>query len=145
MKIDSSARSLGILNLVRSKQERGSSQQEQAPHDDSNPKDRNHQELNPQDQKFSEVLERVEKQFETPPTLQTVKLGEAVEIFRSEVTKNANGLDVVMEGAGPGLKVILKDTQGGVVRSFTGEEFLKLRNAAYLGGRQSGKILDRKL
>ena len=143
MKIDTLVRSLGILNLVRSKQERGSSKQEQSNKEGSERQaqsDSDSQDPS-SEQTFSEVLELAKQSHETPPR----QLGEAVETFRSEVNKQANGLDVCMEGAGPGLKVILKDDRGSVVRSFTGEEFLKLRNAAYQEGRQSGKILDRKL
>ncbi len=54
----------------------------------------------------------------------------------------AHGLIPEVQGTGPGLRVTLKDGRGAVVRQFTGEEFLRLREAA-TGNR--GKLLDKKL
>ena len=48
------------------------------------------------------------------------------------------------EGRGPGLKVILKDSQGGIVRQLSGEEFLRLRQGSSTEPRMRGKILDQK-
>ena len=53
------------------------------------------------------------------------------------------GLNAELQGAGPGLRVTLKDGSGAVIRQFTGEEFLRLREAAQGVGR--GRILDKKL
>lgn len=68
---------------------------------------------------------------------------EAVEKFSGEESTLASGITAESSGNGPGLKVVLKDASGGVLRSVSGEEFLKLREAASLG-RKSGRILDQK-
>ena len=72
------------------------------------------------------------------------KVGAAIQSFRNDAQTQANGLNAQIEGHGPGLKVTLKDGSGAVVRQFTGEEFLKLREAAS-AGRTRGKILDQKI
>lgn len=69
----------------------------------------------------------------------------AVEAFGSDALAQANGLSATAQGNGPGLKVVLKDGTGAIVRQFTGEEFLKLREAAGTDSRARGKILDQKL
>ena len=69
----------------------------------------------------------------------------AVEGFERELAAAAQGLQASVTGHGPGLKVVLKDGTGGVVRQFSGEEFLKLREAASsCGEARRGKLLDQK-
>ena len=65
--------------------------------------------------------------------------------FQAELQTQAEGLSTSVEGSGPGLRVVLKDAQGEMVRQMTGEEFLRLRQAAQEEGRVVGKILDLKL
>lgn len=70
----------------------------------------------------------------------------AVQAFGSDEQAAAAGLHVDQIGNGPGLRVVLKDVSGNVVRQFTGSEFVRLRDVT--GGRSlhaPGKILDRKL
>lgn len=74
-------------------------------------------------------------------TLETVDA--AIEQFAGEESTLTAGISAESSGNGPGLKVVLKDPSGGVLRSVSGEEFLKLREAA-TSGRKSGRILDRK-
>ncbi len=69
-------------------------------------------------------------------------VGSAVEAFSHDSAVLANGLNAAVEGQGPGLRVTLKDGRGAIVRQFTGEEFIRLREAA-AGPR--GKLLDKKL
>lgn len=64
------------------------------------------------------------------------------ELSRDE-SVTMNGLQAEVVGNGPGLRVTLKDGKGALVRQFTGEEFLKLREAAAGAGR--GRLLDKKL
>lgn len=71
------------------------------------------------------------------------KLGRELDSFTQEASSQAYGLNARMEGTGPGLRVTLKDGTGAVIRQFTGEEFLQLREAAQTSGR--GRILDKKL
>ena len=73
------------------------------------------------------------------------KVSEAIQAFQSDTQNKANGLHASMSGKGPGLKVVLTDGRGAVVRQFTGEEFIQLREAVSKDGRVRGKILDQKL
>ena len=85
------------------------------------------------DQKFDEVLEVTEK-----------RVDEAIAQLNHDAQALSHGLTANIEGAGPGMKVILKDGTGATIRQFTGEEFLKLRQSAGATGAR-GKLLDRKL
>ena len=69
---------------------------------------------------------------------------DAVEGFLEDETNLAHGISADTEGNGPGLKVVLKDPNGGVLRSVSGEEFLRLREAVSAGAK-SGRILDQKV
>ena len=60
-------------------------------------------------------------------------MGAAVTAFATELQNQTAGLSASMSGQGPGLKVVLKDGSGAVIRQPTGEEFLKLREAATQG------------
>jgi hypothetical protein len=73
------------------------------------------------------------------------RLGKALESFKVDQQAQSNGLEAKIEGTGPGLKVVLKDSAGGVIRQFTGQEFVQLREISSKGGQTRGKILDRKL
>ena len=55
------------------------------------------------------------------------------------------GIQASIQGNGPGLKVVLKDGKGAVIRQFTGEEFIELRKMTENEDRKNGKILDLKL
>lgn len=79
---------------------------------------------------------------ETPEPFDLEKLGKEITGFEQDPTTVAHGLQAAVEGSGPGLRVTLKDGNGAFVRQFTGEEFLKLREAAQ-GLR--GRLLDKKL
>ena len=68
----------------------------------------------------------------------------AASAFSQEPTQRAQGLTAQAEGRGPGLRVVLKDGTGAVVRQFTGQEFLELRQAASQDFRGRGKLLDKK-
>jgi hypothetical protein len=70
------------------------------------------------------------------------ELNTAVDEFSHVDAVAANGLQAEVAGQGPGLRVTLKDGRGAVVRQFTGEEFLRLREAASAG---RGRLLDKKL
>jgi hypothetical protein len=71
------------------------------------------------------------------------KVSTAVTSFSHDTDAVANGLSAEVVGQGPGLRVTLKDGRGAVVRQFTGEEFVRLREAA--SGTHRGKLLDKKL
>ena len=70
-------------------------------------------------------------------------VGEAIDQFAGDEINQNQGITASAEGNGPGLKVILKDSAGGILRSISGEEFLKLREAVN-SGQRSGRILDQK-
>jgi hypothetical protein len=67
----------------------------------------------------------------------------AVEAFAGDEMNLSHGITAQTEGQGPGLKVVLKDASGGILRNVSGEEFLKLREAIAAGNR-SGRLLDQK-
>ncbi len=89
---------------------------------------------------YSQQQKKEEEQPESPEKFEE-KLDNALEKFKVEA--KANGLDTSVSGRGPGLKVTLTDGSGAVVRQFTGEEFVKMREGSHDGRR--GKILDQKL
>ncbi len=68
----------------------------------------------------------------------------AMEGFRREIEADRKGLVAESKGSGPGLRVVLKDGSGAVIRQWTGEEFLELRKAVTTKS-GTGKILDQKL
>ncbi len=78
-----------------------------------------------------------EKEYASEAELQA-----AVGEFTQEAGAAAPELQTQVSGQGPGLRVVLRDGRGAIVRQFTGEEFLRLREAA-AGGR--GNLLDKKL
>ena len=84
--------------------------------------------------------EKDEKE-EFEPTLEAVEA--AIETFAGDETNLSHGITASAQGQGPGLKVVLKDASGGVLRAVSGEEVLKLREAV-MNGQKSGRILDQK-
>lgn len=70
---------------------------------------------------------------------------ESIASFNNDPQTQASGLSVSTAGSGPGLRVVLKDRQGAVVRQISGEEFVKLREEVAKSASGRGKILDRKL
>lgn len=75
--------------------------------------------------------------------LDAEQVGSAVDALSQDLANAAIGLNATMEGQGPGLRVTLKDGRGAIVRQFTGEEFIRLREAAQ--GASRGRLLDKKL
>jgi len=92
---------------------------------------------NPQEQSKQEEAPVIEVTSE--------KVIQAVEAFQKDAQTQSNGLNASVTGQGPGLRVVLTDGNGSVIRQFTGEEFLKLRQGLGKDGRSRGKILDQKL
>jgi hypothetical protein len=86
---------------------------------------------------FQEVLETI--------TVDDGQVVSAVEAFKKEAPQLASGIKADMVGSGPGLRVVLKDVNGSIVRQLSGEEFLRLRDEASKDSRTRGKILDRKM
>ncbi len=83
-----------------------------------------------------------EKKEEFEATVENVQ--KAIEDFSANQTNQSHGISATQEGSGPGLKVTLRDATGGILRSVSGEEFLKLREAIHSGSK-SGRILDQKV
>jgi hypothetical protein len=88
-----------------------------------------------------------QKDETTTPTVEVSDdtIEKAIEAFAVDTQTLANGLSASRVGTGPGLKVVLKDSSGAVLRQFSGEEFLRLRGASNKDVRARGKILDQKL
>jgi uncharacterized FlaG/YvyC family protein len=72
------------------------------------------------------------------------KVQAAISAFAADKQNQVVGITAHKDGTGPGLRVYLRDGTGTVIRQMTGEEFLKVREAAQ-DGRVRGKILDQKL
>jgi uncharacterized FlaG/YvyC family protein len=126
VKVQGLQKILGYPISVREKKEDGHSQQEKNHHKQGQNSDQPSQQ---------------ESELEATPE----KVDQAVEAFQTDLDAQAKGLSASVSGQGPGLKVVLKDEAGSVVRQFTGEEFLRLREAASQDHRVRGKILDQKL
>lgn len=126
MKIQSLFNNVGYSSQVREKKDDSSSRQNQSGSQNSN------------HQQNSKDRDRTDS-----PDPQLVS--DAVGAFQADLQAQANGLSATLENEGPGLKVILTDKAGGIVRRLTGEEFLRLRDAASPESKTSGKLLDRKL
>ncbi len=65
----------------------------------------------------------------------------ALEAFSQDQDLKSKGLRAESLGQGPGLRIVLKDGSGRVVRQLSGEEFLKLREALD----RRGQLLDQKI
>ena len=131
MKISPFARVLDYLTLVREKSEDRAFYQENSKQGGSD------------SQKNPETKDpKPETVVETPIT--SADVDQAIEAFQTDLGRQENGLNVSIVGSGPGLRVILKDPEGAIVRSFTGKEFVRLRQQSTQGGRLRGKILDQK-
>lgn len=89
------------------------------------------------DQKKDEDLEKIQ--------VTDKEITDAMDSFTHDQQAQLNGLKAEAMGKGPGLKVVLKDGSGAVIRQMTGEEFLKLRKTVKDGTAKVGKILDQKL
>ena len=99
---------------------------------------------NPKDKDSGKTLEEASSNEDVEPsTAQSV--GRAVIEFLADKQTLSNGLSAVVEGQGPGLKVVLKDQNGEIVRQLSGEEFLRLRKGVSKEAPLPGKILDQKL
>lgn len=125
MKITALTDALNILNRVRESGDGKSRQQGQ-------------QKEQKKDQESSDGQESFEE-------VSAEKVGQAIESFQKDASTQAHGLTASAVGNGPGLRVVLKDGSGAIVRQLTGQEFLELRKAASKDGRTRGKILDQKL
>ncbi|MBI2712290.1 MAG: hypothetical protein HYX41_05455 [Bdellovibrio sp.] len=86
-----------------------------------------------------------EPQAEVSDPASDEDVGKAVHDFLTDKQTQANGLSATIDGHGPGLKVVLRDGNGIVVRQLSGQEFLKLRRSVSKEAPVSGKILDQKL
>jgi hypothetical protein len=94
----------------------------------------------------SNAYERQKKQEkkDDPTPFSAEALEEAIESFSVDETNLTHGISASSEGSGPGLRVLLKDGTGGILRAVSGEEFLRLREAIHSGSK-SGRLLDQKV
>jgi uncharacterized FlaG/YvyC family protein len=127
VKINPIRDAVNYLNRVHSKDEGGDagSQQQHAGQD-------------PQSEEDKKEAER----DASPPSEEALR--EAMSTFQADAQTQAHGLSAEMNGNGPGLRIVLTDVSGTVVRQFTGEEFLRLREAANKDQRLRGRLLDQK-
>jgi hypothetical protein len=99
---------------------------------------------NGRDQYTRQQKREDEGQENESPEERQAKFEDAVQSFQDDPQAQAAGLSAQAEGNGPGLRVVVKNAAGGVVREFTGEEFLRIREAVS-GEKHPGKLLDRKI
>lgn len=131
MKIQGLSSPLGPLNLVQPRKEHQSPGRDEGGHRNS----RGNPDMDPES---NPDRENGEKSFSEQ------EMAAAVASFQADPQAQASGLSAKAEGDGPGLKVVLKDTAGQVIRQFTGEEFIRLRETVARDQRGRGKILDQK-
>lgn len=84
-------------------------------------------------------------QEETPIQVTDEKITEAIESFQTDSQAKNLGISVQGVGQGPGLRIMLKDQKGKVLRQISAEEFLKLRESVQTTAAARGKILDQKM
>ena len=82
---------------------------------------------------------------EKDPEQAQKQVAAAVESFGQDPQAQASGIQAALDLSGPGLRVVLKDCNGSVLRQLSGDEFLRLREASSQATRGRGKILDQKL
>ena len=68
----------------------------------------------------------------------------AVSDFQTEAQSQQHGLKASISGNTPGLRVVLSDVNGNVIRQFEGQEFVRLRSSGARDSRGRGKLLDQK-
>jgi len=77
------------------------------------------------------------------------QIQKAIELFSHDQQAQQNGLSAAVAGKGPGLRVILKDSEGHVVRALSPTEFVVLQSEAKVTPTEVtkgvGKLLDRKV
>jgi len=106
------------------------------------------------DQEFSQFLQdekqQEQEQNENPEESNGDQVTEeqvrsAIEDFSQDRASRQAGLKASQAGTGPGLKVVLQDGSGTVIREFSGQEFIELREEVDKKGLKRGKIVDVKL
>lgn len=68
----------------------------------------------------------------------------AVSDFETEAQSQQHGLKASISGKTPGLRVVLSDVNGNIIRQFEGQEFVRLRSSGTRDTRGRGKLLDQK-
>ncbi len=68
----------------------------------------------------------------------------AVTEFETEAQSQQHGLKASISGNTPGLRVVLSDVNGNIIRQFEGQEFVRLRSSGTRDTRGRGKLLDQK-
>jgi hypothetical protein len=85
-----------------------------------------------------------EGESQSSPEDQKKKMEQALQSFKADPQTLASGISAEAEGSGPGLRVVVKDASGSVIRQFTGDEFMKLREAVSQDKKGRGRLLDQK-
>lgn len=139
MKINSLNAPVTYTGQVREKQDGHGTQQDGSGEKDSESGSQSEGKLKKQRELHLEL--RTESKMDVSPE----RMDQAIQAFQSDVLSQANGLKASLEGVGPGLRVVLKDGSGRIIRQLSREEFLKLREGTSQESRTCGKILDQKL
>ncbi len=77
------------------------------------------------------------------------QIQKAIALFAHDQQAQQNGLSACIAGKGPGLRVVLKDAEGHVVRALNPTEFVVLQSESKVTPTEAtkgvGKLLDRKV
>lgn len=125
---DVKVNSLGFIHSyiskVRLKQEEHSS-------------DQGHPQHHPSEQDQSNSEQNSDSQLE--------ELHQALSEFQNDQQAQAHGIQASQLNTDSGIKIVLKDSSGVVIRQLSGDDFIKLRQSNTQEPRVRGKILDQKL
>jgi len=77
------------------------------------------------------------------PEQELAAVQSALHDFKTEAQAQNHGLQATIRG--PGLTVVLSDIHGSVIRTFSPDEFLRLRSSGGQDNRGRGRLLDQKL
>ncbi len=97
--------------------------------------------------KRSPEQEQQKQKAESPNVIEVTDemIDNAIHAFMVGEASKSSGLSVDRLGQGQGLKVVIKDISGTVIRQCTGGEFIQLQQNSAQDARVRGRFLDQKL
>jgi hypothetical protein len=86
-----------------------------------------------------------ESESESVTEVSEDEVRKAIGVFQTQLERDhLSAMQAEAEGHGPGLRVLLKDREGKLLKAMTGTEFVKMREQDVVEPPKKGKILDRK-
>jgi uncharacterized FlaG/YvyC family protein len=98
-------------------------------------------------QQFNQKNEQENKKEEEKEQLvvSDENVSHAIEKFSKDEELSQHGIQMSMVGTGPGLKVILRDGSGAVIRQLSGEDFLRLKQLTDKDTHKHSRLLNTKV